>query len=65
MQHHMVEIEAESAQRAAEVALELAHRDPEYFRTGHSSAISSIFINDSECSKYAPYVAEIRPGERL
>jgi hypothetical protein len=56
--HCVVEIEAESAQIACEAAVEECFRDPDYYRTAHSTHVTSCLINDKESDCFATYIPE-------
>ena len=65
--HHVVEVEAPSAQEACQLALKKSFEDQEYYRTGHSSTITSCMVNDRESANFAVYVPEFiqrKPDEK-
>ena len=56
--HHIIEVEEPSAQMACNVALELANKDSEYYKTGFSSMVTSCLINDKDAREFSLYVPE-------
>lgn len=56
--HHVVDVEAESVEKACELAYAECEKDKEYYLRGVSKTITSVYVNDRESREFAAYVPE-------
>jgi hypothetical protein len=62
-QYFTVEVEAPTEEMATEKAWAGVYHESDKVETGHSSAVTSIFICDKDAKNFAHYVPEIYPSE--
>lgn len=63
--HHIVDIEASTAEEACEIAMKEARQNSEDYCTSRHVSVTSIFINDRKSKDYANYIPEALPKQKV